>query len=201
MLEQLMQLVQENAQESVVNNPAVPNENNDAVIGAATQSITAGLQDELANGNGMEVLGLLGDKGGNGVADQSNPLVNKISGNFIDSLLQKFNMDKGAATQLAATLIPTVLSSLVQKTNDPNNSSFSLPGILNSLTGGKAAGLNLDGILGQFKGGLDANGDGQVDLKDLMGALSGGAKEQQAQQSQGNEDSGGLGGMLKNLLG
>lgn len=195
-----MQLVRENAQEPVVNNPAVPNENNDAVIGEATQSITAGLQDELANGNGMDVLSLLGGKDGNGIADQSNPLVNKISGNFIDSLLQKFNMDKGTATQLAATLIPTVLSSLVQKTNDPNNSSFSLPGILNSLTGGKAAGLNLDGILGQFQGGLDANGDGQVDLKDLMGALSGGAKEQQAQQSQGNVE-GGLGGMLKNLLG
>ncbi len=201
MLEQLMQLVRENAQEPVVNNPAVPNENNDAVIGAATQSIAAGLQDELANGNGMEVLGLLGESSGNGIADQSNPLVNKISGNFIDSLLQKFNMDKGAATQLAASLIPTVLGSLVQKTNDPNNSSFSLPGILNSLTGGKAAGLNLDGILGQFKGGLDANGDGQVDLKDLMGALSGGAKAQQAeQQSQSNEE-GGLGVMLKNLLG
>jgi hypothetical protein len=201
MLEQLMQLVREHAQEPVVNNPAVPNENNDAVIGAATQSITASLQDELANGNGTEVLSMLGGHTGNGVVGQDNPLVNKISGNFMDTLLEKFNMDKGSAQQLASSLIPTVLSSLVQKTNDPNNSNFSLSGILNSLTGGKAAGLNLDGILGQFKGGLDTNGDGQVDLKDLMGVLSGGAKEQQAQQSPGNDNSGGLGGMLKNLLG
>ncbi|WP_341834268.1 hypothetical protein WJU16_14825 [Chitinophaga pollutisoli] len=41
MLDQLVQLVRENAQETVVANPAVPNEQNDAVIGEATPSQTA----------------------------------------------------------------------------------------------------------------------------------------------------------------
>jgi hypothetical protein len=200
MLEQLMDLVRENAQGAVVNNPAVPNEQNDAVIGAATSSIASGLQQELANGNTEGVLSLLGGAG-NEAASAGNPVVSNISNNFIGTLLEKFNLDKGAATQLAATLIPTVLGSLASKTKDPSNSSFSLDGILNSLTGGSAQGLNLNGILGSLSGGLDKNGDGKVDLSDLTSLLSNGAQQQQQQQQQSGDNSGGIGGLLKNLLG
>jgi hypothetical protein len=194
MLEELLNLVKENAQGAVVNNPAVPNEQNDAVMHAATASITSGLQEEMANGNTSQVLSLLG---GNSAADPQNPVVNRISGNFVGTLLEKFHLPAGAAQQIAGSLIPTVLGSLVKKTNDPNDHSFNLQGILNSLTGGKAAGLDLSGILGRFSGGLDRDGDGDVDLQDLMGALSNGARQQQQQQSGG----GGLAGMLGSLLG
>ncbi|WP_212001408.1 hypothetical protein [Chitinophaga sp. HK235] len=195
MLEQLMELVREHAQSTVVNNPAVPNEQNEAVMSAATASITNGLQQELANGNTEGVLSLLG---GQSATAQDNPVVGNISNNFIGTLLEKFNLDKGAATQLAASLIPTVLGSLVHKTNDPSNNNFSLNGILNSLTGGAAGGIDLQGVLGKLSGGLDKNGDGKVDLSDLTSLFSNGASQQQ-QGQQGNE--GGIGGMLKNLLG
>ncbi|RBL93177.1 hypothetical protein DF182_11585 [Chitinophaga flava] len=190
-----MELVREHAQSTVVNNPAVPNEHNEAVMSAATASITDGLQQELANGNTEGVLSLLG---GQSATAQDNPVVGNISNNFIGTLLEKFNLDKGAATQLAASLIPTVLGSLVHKTNDPSNNNFSLNGILNSLTGGAAGGIDLQGVLGKLSGGLDKNGDGKVDLSDLTSLFSNGASQQQ-QGQQGNE--GGIGGMLKNLLG
>ncbi len=77
MLDQLVQLVRENAQETVVANPAVPNEQNDAVIGEASHSIAEGLQSALANGNVNEVMGLLN---GNSAPDGANPLVNGIQG-------------------------------------------------------------------------------------------------------------------------
>ncbi|MCW3462734.1 hypothetical protein [Chitinophaga nivalis] len=197
MLEQLMQLVREQAQDTVVNNPAVPNENNDAVIGAATESITSGLQQELANGNAAGVLSLLGGHSGDNVA--TNPLVSNISNNFVGTLLEKFNLDKGVAQQLAASLIPGVLGSLINKTNDPANSSFSLDGILGSLTGSSTQGINLQGILGKLKGGLDQDGDGDVDFNDLKGLLSNGARQQQGNNT--NNDGGGIGGLLKGLLG
>ncbi len=196
MIDQLLSLVNEQAQGAVVNNPAVPNEHNEAVIHAATDSIASGLQQELASGNANQVLSLLG--GGANAQDPQNPVVSRISGNFMDTLLQKFNLDAGAASQIAGSLIPTVLGSLVKKSNDPNDNSFNLQGILNSLTGGQAQGLNLSGILGRFSGGLDKDGDGDVDLQDIMGALSNGARQQQQQQQSAG---GGLGGMLKNLLG
>ncbi|RPD40151.1 hypothetical protein [Chitinophaga barathri] len=190
MLDQLVQLVRENAQETVVANPAIPNEQNDAVIGEATHSIASGLQDALANGNVKEVMGLFNS---NGQVDSQNPLVNNISGNLISNLTQKFNLNSGAAASLAASLIPTVLGSLVKKTNDPSDNGFSLDGIFGSLTGGSTNGMNLGGLLGKFAGGLDKDGDGDVDMQDLMGMISNGAKQQQG--------SGGLGGLLGGLFG
>ncbi|HEY8920389.1 MULTISPECIES: hypothetical protein [unclassified Chitinophaga] len=195
MLDQLLNLVKENAQGAVINNPAVPNEQNEAVIHAATESIASGLQDEMANGNTSQVVSLLGGAGS--ATDPQNPVVNKLSGNLAGTLLEKFNLPAGTAQQIAGSLIPAVLGSLVKKTNDPNDHSFNLQGILNSLTGGQASGINLSGILGRLSGGLDKDGDGDVDLQDLMGVLSNGAKQQQQQQP----SEGGLGGMLKNLLG
>ncbi|MFY0252756.1 hypothetical protein ACDQ55_02260 [Chitinophaga sp. 30R24] len=196
MLEQLMDLVREHAQGAVVNNPAIPNDQNEAVMGAAATSITTGLQQELASGNAAGVLSLLG-AGGNTAGETGNSIVNNISNNFIGTLLEKFNLDKGAAQQLATSLIPTVMGALVHKTNDASNNNFSLDGIINSLTGGSAQGINLQGILGKLSGGLDKNGDGHVDLEDLKSLLSNGAQQQQQQQN--NNDS--IGGFLKNLLG
>ncbi|MGN7719349.1 hypothetical protein [Chitinophaga sp. 22620] len=188
MLDQLVQLVRENAQETVVANPAIPNEQNEAVIGEATHSIASGLQDALANGNVKEVMGLFNS---NGQVDSQNPVVNNISGNLISNLTQKFNLNSGTAASIAASLIPAVLGSLVKKTNDPSDNGFSLDSIFGSLTGGSTNGVNLGGLLGKF--GLDKDADGDVDMQDLVGMISSGAKQQQG--------SGGLGGLLGNLFG
>lgn len=190
MLDQLVQLVRENAQQTVVANPAVPNEQNDAIIGEASHSIAAGLQDALARGNVQEVMGLFNS---NGQVDNSNPLVNNISGNLISSLTEKFNLNSGTAASIAGSLIPAVLGSLVKKTNDPADNGFSLDGIFSSLTGGSTNGVNLGSLLGKFAGGLDKDGDGDVDMQDLMGMISNGAKQQQS--------NGGLGGLLGGLFG
>jgi len=191
MLDQLVQLVRENAQQNVVANPAIPNDQNDAVIGEATQSIAAGLQNALANGNVREVMGLFNS---DGQVDNNNPVVNNISGNLIGSLTEKFGLNSGAASSIAGSLIPAVLGSLVKKTNDPSDNGFSLDGIFSSLTGGSTNGMNLGGLLGKFAGGLDKDGDGDVDLQDLMGMISNGAKQQQS-------SGGGLGGLLGGLFG
>ena len=188
MLDQLVQLVRENAQQTVVANPAVPNEQNDAIIGEASHSIAAGLQDALANGNVREVMGLFNS---NGQVDNNNPVVNNISGNLIGKLQEKFGLNGGTAASIAGSLIPAVLGSLVKKTNDPNDNGFSLDGIFSSLTGGSTQGLNLGGLLGKF--GLDKDGDGDVDMSDLTSLISNGAKQQQS--------SGGLGGLLGGLFG
>lgn len=190
MLDQLVQLVRENAEQTVVANPAIPNEQNEAVIGEASQSIAAGLQNALASGNVREVMGLFNS---DGQVDNNNPVVNNISGNLISSLTEKFNLNSGTAASIAGALIPAVLGSLVKKTNDPANNGFSLDGIFSSLTGGSTQGMNLGGLLGKFAGGLDKDGDGDVDMQDLMGMISNGAKQQQS--------SGGLGGLLGGLLG
>lgn len=190
MLDQLLQLVRENAQETVVANPAIPNEQNEAVIGEATQTVATGLQDALASGNLKDVMGLFNS---NGQVDNNNPVVNNIAGSLIGNLQEKFNINGGTAASIAGSLIPAVLGSLVKKTNDPSDNGFSLDGIFSSLTGGSTQGLNLGGLLGKFAGGLDKDGDGDVDMNDLTSLISNGAKQQQS--------SGGLGGLLGGLFG
>ncbi|HEV8079753.1 MAG TPA: hypothetical protein VGP43_03505, partial [Chitinophagaceae bacterium] len=45
MLKELFDLVKGNAQESVINNPDVPNEKNDEVVAEATNTVASGLRN------------------------------------------------------------------------------------------------------------------------------------------------------------
>lgn len=174
MLENLLDLVKQHAGQAIVNNPAIPNEHNEAAIAAAGSSITDELKKMIASGNISDVASLFNQSGGN-VSD--HPVTQQISGNFIQTLMSKFGLGQGAASGIAASLIPTVLQNLVHKTNDPSDSSFNIQSIIGSLVGGGSSsgnagggGLDIQNIIGQFTGGGANAGGGIMDtLKGLMG--------------------------------
>lgn len=134
MLDQLLQLVKENADEAIVKNPAIPNENNDAAIETAAGSIFDNLKGLAGGGNLDSIMNLF--QGGGDVA--SNAAVSNISSGVAGDLMKKFGLDKGAAAGIVQQLIPTVMNNLVKKTNDPNDSSIDIQGILGALTGGQS---------------------------------------------------------------
>ena len=187
MLENLLELVKQHAGEAIVNNPAIPNEQNDAVIQETTQSITGGLQNMLASGGITDVLNMFRGQGGSSVTQH-------ISGGVIQNLMNKFGLNQSAASGIAGSLVPGILQNLVNQTNDPGNSSFDIQGIFNSLSGGRTQGIDVQGLLSKVTqgGGLDKDGDGDVDLQDLTAMFSGGGG---AQQQAGG------GGILDNLKG
>lgn len=200
MLEQLMGLIQENSQEAVVKNPAIPNENNNDVMQTLLGSITGSLQQEAQGGNISGIMGLLSGKtvqsGGSDL--MSNPIVSGIANNAIGSLMEKFGLSSSSAGSLVASVLPGVLSSFINKTSNPNDSSIDFNGILGSLMGGGSA---------PGGGGFDFNqigyamADGKLDMNDLMrigGSLMGGGNSGQNtnQQSGGGLDVGGLLGGL-----
>jgi hypothetical protein len=188
MLENLLDLVKKNAGSAIINNPAIPNERNEEAIETAGNSITSGLQNLLGGGGMKDILKLFGGQGGD---VNSNPVVQNISGGVIQDLMKKFNLDQGAASNIAGKLVPGVLQNLVSKTNDPNDKSFDIQGIFNSLSGGKTGSLDIQGLLGKVTaGGLDKDGDGDTDLQDVMAMFSGG----------GNKAGGG-GGILDTVKG
>ena len=145
MLENLISLVKENAKEAIINNPAIPNEQNDAACETAATSIFDSLKNMVSNGGLESVTQLLGN---NGAAQGST--VNEISGNVAGELMKKFGLENSAANGIVQSLIPTVIGQLTSKTNDPNDSSFDLQGILGALTGGDAGGIfgKLKGLIG-----------------------------------------------------
>jgi hypothetical protein len=145
MLENLQNLVRESASESIINNPAIPNDRNEEVIADASSSIVSGLKTAVASGNTEELLSLF--KNGPAAASTS-PVAQNIQGGFAKNLMQKFGLDSGKAGGIAAALIPIVLQKLVHKTNDPNDNSFDLSSVLGSLTGGGGIGSIINGLGG-----------------------------------------------------
>lgn len=167
MLENLIELVKQHAGSSIVNNPAIPNEHNEAAIAMAGSSITDGLKNMLANGNTQDVVNLFNHQG----SDIANTAAaQQISGGFMQNLMKKFGLGEGVASGIAASIIPAVLQKLVHKTNDSGDNSFDLQSILGSLTGGGAGGIDLQGMMKQFGGGNNSSGGGILDsLKGMMG--------------------------------
>ncbi|MBB3841466.1 hypothetical protein FHS57_005494 [Runella defluvii] len=197
MLEQLMSLIQDNSQDAIVNNPAIPNQNNNAAMQTVFQSVVGGLQNEAQGGNLSGLMGLLSGQGGQGGSLMNNPIVAGIAQNAIGSLMEKFGLSNSAAGNIIAQVLPGVLSSMISKTSNPNDNSMDFGGIMGSLLGGQAPQQ-------QQQGGFDFNqigyalADGKLDMNDVMrigGSLLGG--------NSGNAGGagGGLGGLLGGLFG
>lgn len=182
MLKELFDLVRGNATETVINNPDVPNEKNDEVVAEATNTVASGLRNVVAGGGVQSLLGLFGS-GRNKKSLLSNPIVSMMMGHFAGKLMNKFGLNNNQANNLSGNLIPNVLGSLINKTNDPNDQGFSLENLLGSITGNKSAvsGGGLQDMLKQFGDGGNSSGGG---IMDLVKNLAGGAQQQQ--QKNGN---------------
>ena len=195
MLENLLDLIKQEGKEAVINNPAIPNEKNDEVLAEATSTVAGGLQNLVSGGGLQSILSLFGGGGqqqGDKSSIMSNPIVSMMIGHFSKKLMTKFNLQSNQASGVAANLIPSVISSLINKTNDPNNSSFTLDSLLNSLTGGQSeqvaqqqgeGGFSFQNLITQFTGGQQSAGGGG--LMDIVSKLAGGAQNQQSQQGGG----------------
>jgi hypothetical protein len=186
MLEQLLKTLVDQGQQQVVENPAIPNELNQQVIGEAGRSIVDGLQGALAGGGLSQLMGLLtggGQQGqGSGLGGLlTNPLVQNIIQSFTGRLTSQFNLNPATATQVGSQLIPEVLGRFTQQVGDPNDSSIDINSVIQSLTGGQLGNTNFNDLAGRFAGrgaGGDVDGDGDVDLQDIIASVSGAAGAQ-----------------------
>ncbi|MDD2675804.1 MAG: hypothetical protein PHF81_13080 [Flavobacterium sp.] len=171
MFEQLIQLAQQHGNESVVKNNAIPNEQNEAVISEASSSIFIGLQKIISEG-GVDQLTRLFQ--GNNAQNNSNPLVQKLTEQFKGSLGEKFGLSEGAASGVAGNLIPQIISSLINKAKDPNDSSFQISDIITAISGNSGQNSVIMDAISKYGGqfGLDQNTDGKVDINDAMAAVT-----------------------------
>ncbi|WP_264564980.1 DUF937 domain-containing protein [Flavobacterium sp. N3904] len=184
MFEQLTQLVQQFGQEAVVNNNAIPNENNEAVMEEAGNSIFSSLQKMASDGGVEKLAGLLQ---GNNAQNPSNPAVQQITEQLTGSLGEKFGLNSTAAAGVANSMIPKILGGLVNKTNDPND-SFQLTDLIGAISGGGAQTSGIMDTISKYgtQFGLDQNADGKLDLNDAIAV---------------SKSSGGISGFLGKLFG
>ncbi len=183
MFEQLTQLVQQFGQDDVVKNNAVPNEQNEAVMEEAGNSIFSSLQKMASEGGAEKLAGLLE---GNNAQDSSNPAVQEIIQQLSGSLGEKFGLDSTTAAGIAGNMIPKILGGLVNKANDPND-SFQITDLVGAISGGSAQTSGIMDAISKYgtQFGLDKNADGKLDMNDAIAAT---------------KSSGGIGGFLGKLF-
>lgn len=154
MIDQITNLVRQYAQGSVIENPAIPNEQNEAVIQQASGSIVSGLQSLLQQQGGLSnlVSGL-----------QSGNLLSQLQGTVAQQLQEKSGVGGEVASQVSGALVPQVLGQLV---NQVQSGNFNLQEVLSNFGGGGNVMDQISSIGKQF--GLDKDNDGDVDLGDVM---------------------------------
>ncbi|MCF3110126.1 hypothetical protein LL912_15190 [Niabella sp. CC-SYL272] len=199
MLDQILNLVKQYGQQSVVENPDVPNEYNNQVMAEAANTITSGFQNMASGGGLQNILSLFtggGQQQGSG-GILNNPMVSMMIGHLASRLVSKMNLNPATANNVASNLIPNVISSLVNRTasNAPEDSGFNLNGLIGSLTGGGAAadGFDFQGLLNQVSG--QQPGGAGIDIGQIISQVT-----QNAQAHQQSQQSGGLANLISGFF-
>jgi hypothetical protein len=151
MLENLTNLVKEQAGDAIINNPAIPNEQNDNAIQAASGSITEVLQEKVSSGNFGDLSQLFS---GSDLAN--NPIVAKIKDVFAGKL-GNMGVDGTAANGAAAGIIPGLIEKFVKRTNDPNDKGFDLQSMLKQFAGPDGK-FDMGDVMNIFKGNSGSGG-------------------------------------------
>ena len=214
MLDQLADIVKQLGQDTVVNNPDVPNQYNQDIMSDATHTIAGGFQNILAGGGFQNILDLFKGGGGGSATGAGlggllqSPIVSMMIGHFMSKLVGKYNMNPDAASKVANNLIPNSINNLIQRTNDPGNEKATMDGLIGSLVGkmGAAESNNtqsnsaspLQDLLDQFtSGGKTGSGNtGGFDLQNIISSIT-----QKAQNSLQNQESGGGNGLMDLIKG
>ncbi|GAB3989096.1 hypothetical protein GCM10028807_13260 [Spirosoma daeguense] len=178
MLETLMNLVQQQAGQAVINNPAIPNSQNNNVMQTVASSILSGLGQQAQGGGLGNLLGMVVN-GGN---VQKSPVTQGVQEHVEQSLMEKLGISPQVAMSVASAIVPIVLSKLMSKASDPDDSSVDGNSILGAATGQQ--GIDWMGMAGS------AMADGKLDMNDLLRIAT-----------QQGGSGGGLGGMLGGLFG
>jgi hypothetical protein len=166
MFDNLLALVQQHAGDAIIKNDAIPNERNDEAVQLASSSIFDTLKNSVSNGNVGDIVNMFS---ANNTVNNGNAMAGIMQNDLVQNLMHKFGIDANAAGGIAQNLIPTVLSNLVSKTNDPNDSSFNLQDIVSKVGGGN---LDIQSIIGNFTGN-NTTEDGKNSGGGIMDSLKG----------------------------
>ncbi|MDR2954854.1 MAG: DUF937 domain-containing protein [Prevotella sp.] len=143
MLDNILNIVKEQASNIIAGNSNVPEEKKQAVVDTTAHIVVNELQNQLSSGNISQLTSLLG-----GDSTGGSSIVNSIENSVSSALTSKVGLNSSVATSIASAIIPAVMNLLNKKSNDPND-SFNIESLIQSFTG-SAGSSNSGGILGKL---------------------------------------------------
>ena len=180
MLDQLLDIVREQAEDKIVRNPDIDDRHNEGAIQDAMATISQGLLGRIAEGGLEDVLDIFSQKSSN----TANPLVGKITEQFTQQLGAKYNLSSDKAGGIAGSLIPIIIDRFVNRTNDNGVSGIDLNSVFGMLTGDKDGKIDFGDVMNRFDKREEDDGFGLDDVMDMV------------RGNQGGQGGGLLGGLL-----
>ena len=213
MLDQIIRLVQDQAQDYFIQNPDVPNEQAQDAAQAAGASLLAAFQHQVASGNVEGLQNML--SGGQVDAGMMQQILQQATG-LLGGHLQQQGLSSANALSASQGIMPAILQMVLGKfmSKAPGDSAFDAGSLIQMVLGGalggnSGSGGGLGSLLGGLLGGMQqqqqknrggatrTDGGGNDLLGGLLGSILGGGGQQQ--QHQGGADI--LGSILGNVLG
>jgi hypothetical protein len=130
MFEKLFQLVKNNAGTAVIDSPAIPLKDHEAVINDASSSIIEVLKAQVETGRINDLVKYFQFPG-----IYNNSIVSSMVNKFANKLNNFYGVDPESALVVANQLIPPVMEQLVMQTKNEKNKDFSLGNLLSKLNG------------------------------------------------------------------
>lgn len=150
MLEQIIDLIKNQASDHFVNATDVPNEHAEKAANIAGLSIFQGLAEQIMQGNGSAISQLLNNSG-NAAANASglmnNPIVQNIISQFTGNMQQHAGVNQATAQQ-AAGIMPNLIQQVIGKfaSRAPQDSGFDVTKLLSLVTSGGGNNLQNSGV-------------------------------------------------------
>lgn len=133
MFEKLFLLVKNNAQEAILNNPAIAEKDREAVMNDASSSVIEAIKGQLDSGKLKDLIKYFQIAG---VYD--NPLVTTATNRFAIKLDKYYHISSADARRIAAEVIPPVMHELIRESKSEQNKEFALITLLSKISGNVA---------------------------------------------------------------
>ncbi|MCD8261471.1 MAG: hypothetical protein LUD15_08235 [Bacteroides sp.] len=148
MLEQILGLIKEYAEQAVNANTEIPEDKKQQTVQVTTEAVTDGLKQHLTPSNLSSLSSLFRNSTAN---TAGNPIVNGIKSMLTNALMQKVGLPQGTSNSFASGLVPSLISMLSSKMNNSSGSGFNLESLVNAFSGSNNDQHgNILGTLGNF---------------------------------------------------
>ena len=132
MFEKLFQLIKDNAEKAVINNPKIAEKNFESIVTEASSTIIDVMKSNIESGRLKDLVAFFQLKG-----IYNNPLVNSMVNKFANRLNKYYDLTPNVSYKFAEELIPAVMIQLVQQSKNEKIKEFNLGTMFSQLTGNR----------------------------------------------------------------